>query len=82
VAIRQKKKKKKKKTLRIPTIQLTDHMKLKKKEDQSVDASVLHRRRNKIIMGSRGQEGFGGKRGGRREKGAGSGVGGDRGSGN
>ena len=34
--------------LRIPKIQFTDHMKLKKKEDQSVDASVLLRRGNKI----------------------------------
>jgi hypothetical protein len=30
-----------------------DHMKLKRKEDQTVDASVLHRRGNKIIEGSR-----------------------------
>jgi hypothetical protein len=29
---------------RIPKIQFTDHMKLKKKEDQSVDASVLLRK--------------------------------------
>jgi hypothetical protein len=29
----------------------TDHMKLKKKEDQSVDVSVLLRRGNKILMG-------------------------------
>ena len=28
-------------------IQITDHVKLKKKEDQSFDASVLLRRRNK-----------------------------------
>jgi hypothetical protein len=35
----------------------TDHMKHKKKEDQSVDASVLLRKGNKIIMGSRGLEG-------------------------
>jgi hypothetical protein len=28
-------------------------MKLKKKEDQSMDASVLLRRRNKILKGSR-----------------------------
>jgi hypothetical protein len=34
--------------LRIPKIQFTDHLKLKKKEDQSVDASVLLRRWNKI----------------------------------
>jgi hypothetical protein len=35
-------------------IQPTDHMKLKKMEDQSVDASVLPRRGNKIITGGRG----------------------------
>ena len=59
-------------------IQLTDHFKFKKKEDQSVDASVLLRRGNKIITG--GQEGLGRKRGeGKEKKGAGSGVGGDRG---
>jgi hypothetical protein len=34
-------------------IQLTHHMKLKRKEDQSVDASVLFRRENNIIGGSR-----------------------------
>ena len=49
-------------------IQLTDHMKVKKKEDQSVDASVLLRRGNKIITGARGWEGLGRKRGGREEK--------------
>ena len=38
------------KKLRIPTIQLTDHMKLKKKEGQSVDTSVLLGRGNKIPM--------------------------------
>ena len=32
---------------RIPQIQFTDHMNLKKKEDQSVDASVLLRRGTK-----------------------------------
>jgi hypothetical protein len=42
------------KKLRIPTIQLTDHVKLKKKEDQSVDASVLLRKGNKIITRGRG----------------------------
>jgi hypothetical protein len=36
--------------LRIPKIQLTNHMKLKKKEDQSVDTSVLLRRGKKIPM--------------------------------
>jgi hypothetical protein len=33
----------------IPKIQFTDHVKLKKK-DQSVDALVLLRKRNKILM--------------------------------
>jgi hypothetical protein len=36
---------------RIPKIQNTDHMKLKKREDQSVDAFVLLRRMSKILMG-------------------------------
>jgi hypothetical protein len=35
-----------------------------KKEDQSVDASVLLRRGNKMIMGGRGREGPGRERGG------------------
>jgi hypothetical protein len=35
----------------IPKIQFTDHMKLKKKEDQSIDTSVLLRKGNKIPMG-------------------------------
>ena len=35
---------------RIPNIQFVKHMKLKKKEDQSVDASFLFRRGNKICM--------------------------------
>jgi hypothetical protein len=35
--------------LRIPKIQFTNHMKLKKKEDHSVDTSIL-RRWNKIPM--------------------------------
>ena len=37
--------------LRIPKIQFTNHMKLKKKDDQSVDTSVLLRRGNKILTG-------------------------------
>jgi hypothetical protein len=37
--------------LGITKIQFTDHMKLKNKEDQSVDASVLLRRVNKILTG-------------------------------
>jgi hypothetical protein len=35
----------------IPKIQFTDHKKFKKKEDQSVDAPVPLRRRNKVLMG-------------------------------
>jgi hypothetical protein len=38
--------------LRIPKIKYTDHMKLKKKEVQSVDASVILRRRYKILPGA------------------------------
>ena len=48
---------------RIPTIKFTKHMKLKKKEDQSMDVSVLLRRENKIIItGGRGWEGLRRKR--------------------
>jgi hypothetical protein len=32
-------------------MQFTDHMKLKKKEDKSIDTSVILRRGNKIHMG-------------------------------
>jgi hypothetical protein len=35
----------------IPKIQFTDYMKLKKKEDQSVDVSVLLVRGKNILMG-------------------------------
>ena len=42
-------------------------MKLKNKEDQSVDASVLLRRRNKMIMEGRGRDMYGRGRGGKRE---------------
>ena len=47
-----------------------DHMKLKRKEDQRVDASVLLRRENKIIQGSRKWEGLRRKRrvGGEKEQ--------------
>jgi hypothetical protein len=47
-----------------------DHMKLKRKEDQSVNASVLLRRGNSIIKESRGWEGLGRKRrvGGEKEE--------------
>ena len=44
-------------------------MNLKKKEDQSVDASVLLRKGNKIITGGRGWEELGKKRCRRGEKG-------------
>jgi hypothetical protein len=44
------------KKLRIPTLQLTYHMKLKKKEDQGVDASVILRRGNKVIKRGRGRK--------------------------
>jgi len=37
--------------LGIPKKEFTDHMQPKKKEDQNVDASVLLRRENKILMG-------------------------------
>ena len=36
---------------RITIIKFRDHMKLKKKEEQSVDASVFLRRENKILIG-------------------------------
>jgi hypothetical protein len=38
--------------LQIPKKQFTDHMKLKKKEDQSMGASVLLRKGNKILTGA------------------------------
>jgi hypothetical protein len=44
-------------------------MELRKKEDQSMDASTLHGRENKIITGGRGSEGP--EREGRGEKGGG-----------
>jgi hypothetical protein len=37
--------------LRIPKIQFKDHMKLKKEENQSVNASVFLRRGNKLLTG-------------------------------
>ena len=49
--------------LRISMIQPTNHMQLKKKEDKSVEASVLHRIGNKIITGNRGRENLVGKEG-------------------
>jgi hypothetical protein len=46
-----------------------DHMKLRRKEDQRVNASILLRRGNKIIKESRGWEGLGwkGRGGGKKE---------------
>jgi hypothetical protein len=38
--------------LGIPKIQFTDHMKLKKKEAQSIGTLVLPRRGNKTLMGA------------------------------
>ena len=46
----------------IPTIKLIDNIKLKRKEDQRVDASVLLRRGNKIVKGSKRWEGLRKKR--------------------
>jgi hypothetical protein len=43
-------------------------MKLKRKKDQRVDASVLLRIGNKIIKGSRGWKGLGSKRRGAEER--------------
>ena len=50
--------------LRISMIQLKDHMKLNKKEDQSVDVSHPLRRWNEIITGGREREGSGWEKGG------------------
>ena len=44
---------------RIPKIQFVKHMKLKKKEDQSVNTSILLRRGNKIPMGGVTETKFG-----------------------
>ena len=60
----------------IPMVQLMDHMKLKRKEDQRVDVPAL-RRGNKIVKGSREWEGLGRKRRGEGKK-AESGMEGDR----
>jgi hypothetical protein len=49
-------------------------MKFNKKEDQSVEVSMLLRRGNKIIMRGRGKKGSGRERG-EGEKGVGSGMG-------
>jgi hypothetical protein len=55
-------------------------MQLKTKEDQSVDASILHRTGNKIITGARGREGPEMERrgGGKKKKKRRAGIGRDR----
>jgi hypothetical protein len=60
-----------------PKIQIKDHMK-PKKEDNNEDLSVFLRRGNKIIRGGRGMERPGRERRGR-EQGAGSSMREDRG---
>ena len=52
-------------------------MQLKKKVDQSVDASILHRKGNKIILGARRSEERGRERRGA-NKGIGTGIRRDR----
>ena len=42
--------------LRKPTIQLTNHMKLKKKEDHSVHVSVILREGKKTVIGGRARK--------------------------
>jgi hypothetical protein len=59
-------------------IQLTDHMKLNKKEGQSVDVSVSLRRGSKIMTHNRGREGPECERGRGEEVGIESSMGGDR----
>lgn len=49
--------------LRIHTMQLTNHMKLNKKETQIVITSNLHRRESNIITGGKWRNGPGRKRG-------------------
>ena len=49
----------------MPMTQLTDHLKLNKKEGPSVDTSISLRRWNKIITGSKGRKGPGWEKGGR-----------------
>ena len=61
--------------LRIPMIQPTNHIQLKKKENQSIDDLILHRTGTKIITGARGREG---KRRGRDKRRVGIGIRRDR----
>jgi hypothetical protein len=46
----------------IPTVQLTERMNLKRKEDKRVHTSVLLQRGNKLIKENRGSEVIGRKR--------------------
>ena len=62
----------------VSTIKLRDHMKFKRKEDQRVDDSVLLRRGNKIIKGSRGWEVLVRKKREKLKRGEESGMGRDR----
>ena len=55
--------------LRIPIGQLTNHMKLNKKEGPSVYTSIPLRKGNKIVIGGRGREGPGWERERRRKRG-------------
>jgi hypothetical protein len=48
--------------MRINIYSPVDHIKLKKKEDQSVDVSTLLKRGNKIITGGRVKEDLGGRK--------------------
>jgi hypothetical protein len=56
-------------TLTMPRIQPTDHMELRRKEDQDMDASPMHRGRNIMIMGGGGRGHLGGKEEGRKKGG-------------
>jgi hypothetical protein len=61
-----------------PRIQFTEDMKFSKKEGQSEDVSIPHRRGNKTIMGCRGREEPGVRVEGEGKKGTGSCMVGDR----
>jgi hypothetical protein len=64
--------------LSVLRVRSTDTKKLRKKEGTSVDALILLRSGNKIIMGDREREVPGWERKGGGERGEGSGIGGDR----
>jgi hypothetical protein len=64
--------------LRIPPIQSTNHMELKKKEDQSIDASIQHRMENKIIQEVEGRSDLEGREDGEGERETGLGIGKDK----